>query len=205
VLICIGQMLVASPVIANSFDRDGVFAQTGKQFSDFRPIPKWSNLLERFAIEERRDQDCRRRGASHCPYDRWKRAIDSLKFKSKAAQVRGVNEFANQWRYVADTTNWDQEDYWAIPGEFFRKAGDCEDFAFVKFMSLRALGFTNDELRLVVVEDLKLNTQHAVTLVELNGRVVQLDNQIDQVVPAKTIRHYKPIYAANEHAWWLYP
>ncbi|MBK1705934.1 hypothetical protein CKO40_15565 [Halochromatium glycolicum] len=203
-LICIGQMLITSPAIANSFERDGIFTQTGKKYVDFRPIPKWSNLLERFEAEERRDQDCRRHGAGRCPYDRWKRTIDTLRFKSKAAQVSGVNEFANQWRYVADAANWGQEDYWAIPGEFFRKAGDCEDYAFVKFMSLRALGFSNDELRLVVVEDLKHNSQHTVVLVELHGRVLQLDNQIDQVIPAESVHHYKPIYAANEQAWWLY-
>lgn len=198
-------MVLASPVIANSFERDGIFGQAGKKFLDFQPVPKWSSLLKRFKAEEQNDQDCRRRGTSRCTYDRWKRTIDGLKLKSKSAQIRAVNEFANQWQYVADTTNWGQEDYWAIPGEFFRKAGDCEDYAFVKFMSLRALGFSNDKLRMVIVEDLKLNIHHTVILVELHGRVLQLDNQIDQVIPAETVSYYKPIYAVNENAWWLYP
>lgn len=204
-LIGIGSILFAGPAIGNSFERDGVFAQTGRKFDDLRPIPKWSNLLERFKAEERSDQECRRRGATRCPYDNWKRTIDALRIKDKATQIRAVNEFANQWQYVADTANWGQEDYWAVPGEFFRKAGDCEDYAFVKFMSLRALGFSNDELRLVVVENLNNGVQHTVILVDFHGRVLQLDNRVDQVVRAKTVHHYKPIYAANENAWWLYP
>lgn len=72
-------------------------------------------------------------------------------------------------------------------------------------MSLRALGFSNDELRLVVVENLNNGVQHTVILVDFHGRVLQLDNRVDQVVRAKTVHHYKPIYAANENAWWLYP
>jgi predicted transglutaminase-like cysteine proteinase len=203
-LLLAAQLALAAPAIADAFQSEGVFGQSGKRFNNFRPIPKWPKLLERYRAEERKDQRCRASGRNRCPYDEWKRTIERLRNKNKAAQVREINEFANNWDYITDPVNWGQEDYWATPGEFFRKAGDCEDYAIVKFMSLRALGFSNDELRLAVVDDLNLDVPHSVTLVELYGRVMLLDNQIKRVVPAKTVRHYKPVFAANEDAWWLY-
>lgn len=195
---------VANRAEAESFDRDGIFGKTGKLFTNFRPVPKWTQLLERYRAEERKDKNCRATGRGRCPYSEWTQAIERLRGKDKATQVREVNRFANNWRYITDPVNWNKDDYWATPGEFFKKNGDCEDYAIVKFMSLRALGFTNDELRLAVVDDLNLKVAHSVTLVELDNRIMLLDNQIKRVVPARSVRHYKPVYAANEDAWWLF-
>ncbi|MBK1721746.1 transglutaminase-like cysteine peptidase [Thiocystis violacea] len=96
------------------------------------------------------------------------------------------------------------EDYWETPGEFFAKAGDCEDYAIVKFMSLRALGFGNDDLLLVAVKDQNLDIGHAITLVSFAGRALVLDNQVKDVIPAERVRHYQPVFSANEVSWWLY-
>ena len=94
--------------------------------------------------------------------------------------------------------------YWASPGEFFRRHGDCEDYAIAKFLSLRALGFDDAAMRIVVLQDLNLGIAHAVLAVELGGETLILDNQVADVVPARAIRHYRPIYAVNETHWWLY-
>lgn len=181
-----------------------IFGQTGRKFTNFRPIPQWSELLERYREEERRDSRCRESGQGNCPYTDWMRLIERLRGQDRTTQIREVNNFANRWSYITDPVNWGVEDYWATPAEFFRKAGDCEDYAIVKFMSLRALGFRNEELSLAAVQDLNLRVGHVVTLVSMGGRVMVLDNQIKQVVPTTTIRHYKPVYAANENAWWLF-
>ncbi len=45
---------------------------------------------------------------------------------------------------------------------------------------------------------------HGVLLVNLDGELVLLDNQIEQVVNARKVYHYKPIYSINETAWWRY-
>ena len=93
------------------------------------------------------------------------------------------------------------KDYWAPPGQFFSKFGDCEDYAIAKFLTLRALGFTGDELRVVVVRDLNLKIGHAILAAYIDGKIYILDNQIKQAIAATTIRHYRRIYSVNEDGW----
>jgi predicted transglutaminase-like cysteine proteinase len=71
-------------------------------------------------------------------------------------------------------------------------------------MSLRALGFPQDRMRVVVLHDLNLNVPHAVMSIEHGGRTLILDNQVSRVVPHETIRHCRPIYSVNETHWWLH-
>ena len=56
-------------------------------------------------------------------------------------QLQAVNRFLNDWRYQADQQNYGRRDYWATPLEFLRRSGDCEDYAIIKYVSLRQLGF----------------------------------------------------------------
>jgi predicted transglutaminase-like cysteine proteinase len=120
------------------------------------------------------------------------------------AQIEAVNAVMNRARYITDQVNWGMSDYWATPAEFFWKDGDCEDFAIAKFMSLRALGFPNDTLRIVVVQDLNLKTPHAVLAVHLEQGWLLLDNQVSQVVELRRVHHYQPIFSLNETSWWLH-
>lgn len=199
-----GTLGVCDLAAADSLGTGRVFGEAGKKFTNFKPLPKWPNLLDRYRAEELEDARCRRSGNGRCPYTEWNEKLAQLRDKSKAEQVAEINRWANTWKYVSDLSNWGIEDYWATPGEFFAKSGDCEDYAIVKFVSLRLLGFDDDQLRIVGVQDLNLKVGHSVTLVELDGQVQLLDNQIKSVVRAETVHHYKPVYAANEAAWWLY-
>lgn len=184
---------------------DGVvFGRAGKRFTDFRPLPKWSGVLERYEDEKRRDGRCLASGHGDCPFTEWRAFVTRLNGRDRATQIDEVNRFANDWRYVSDEINWGLDDYWETPGEFFAKAGDCEDYAIVKFMTLRALGFRNDEVSLVAVMDLNLQTGHAVALADVRGKTFVLDNQVERVVPASSVHHYKPVFSANEDVWWLY-
>jgi predicted transglutaminase-like cysteine proteinase len=71
-------------------------------------------------------------------------------------------------------------------------------------MSLRTLGFTNSEMRIVVLQDMNLRVGHAILVVNVGGQALVLDNQVRNVVRAETIHHYRPIYSINEHNWWLH-
>jgi predicted transglutaminase-like cysteine proteinase len=209
-LLMLGQALLvpAAPLCRHAAHAQdlALFGRQGKKFTNFRPIPHWPKLIERFKAEERRNANCPTgsTGGRPCPYTEWNTVIASLQGQARMDQVRAINRFANKWRYITDPINWGMQDYWATPGEFFAKAGDCEDYGIVKFMSLRALGLPNDDLRLVAVKDLNLGIGHAVTVVLQGGRWWLLDNQIEQVIDSATVRHYQPVYAANEEAWWLY-
>ena len=71
-------------------------------------------------------------------------------------------------------------------------------------MSLRALGWDNVHMRLVLLQDLNLKIAHAVLVVYLDGSAWVLDNQIKQLVAAESIRHYRPLFSLNEDSWWLH-
>ena len=119
-------------------------------------------------------------------------------------KIIAVNAYMNRKRYIIDPRNYGVRDYWATPAQFLSRNGDCEDYAIAKYMSLRSLGFKDSQLRIVVLQDLNLDLAHAILVVYHNGRAYVLDNQIETVVPADRVYHYKPYYSINEHYWWLH-
>ena len=118
--------------------------------------------------------------------------------------LRYVNRYWNQSPYVDDLINWGQEDYWETPDEFVRLAGDCEDYAIVKYFTLRELGMDADHMRIIVVKDAMRSLPHAVLGVELGGRVMVLDNIYNAIVPFTKLRQYTPQYCLNETAAWVF-
>lgn len=120
-------------------------------------------------------------------------------------KLAAVNRFFNRAPYVVDPVNWGVPDYWASPGQFAAKDGDCEDYAIAKYLALRRLGVSAAKMRVVVLEDRNLGTDHAVLAVrDETGRIWILDNQTPVVVDAARVRHYRPVYSINEEAWWLH-
>ena len=134
----------------------------------------------------------------------WLAFLEGLRGKPREEQLEAVNRYANQKNYVLDIDNYGVEDYWAVPREFLYNNGDCEDYAITKFFSLLWLGFNTDDLRIVVLQDTNLRVPHAVLAVAGKDDVRILDNQIQEVVSQRDIVHYAPVYAINEHHWWLY-
>jgi predicted transglutaminase-like cysteine proteinase len=82
------------------------------------------------------------------------------------------------------------------------RSGDCEDFAIAKYLSLRDLGWENDQLRVAVVRDMNLKVTHAVLIVYYGGKAWVLDNQTNRVIETDQVRHYRPIFSINENYWW---
>lgn len=166
--------------------------------SNLKLFPKWRGVMERF-VEEK--GGC---ASPLCDQEYWKRLLDSLAGVDRRTQIDTINREMNEKLYIIDPINWGVPDYWATPFQFGRKNGDCEDYAIAKFMALRALGFENPEMRIVVLNDLNLGIAHAILVVYVDGRALVLDNQIKSVVPADSIRHYQPVYSVNEDGWWLH-
>lgn len=188
--------------------RDDPFATVTATGSNLTPFRKWQSVLERYAAEERDAAvtGCHdsRSNSTPCLYARWRQFLDPLRSKDRQEQLRAVNEEMNQHRYVTDLDNWHREDYWSTPGEFFAHSGDCEDFAIVKYLSLRQLGWTGESLRLAAVFDTRLNIGHAIVVVENEGRTWVLDNQIPDVVEVASVAHYRPVYSLTETTWRLH-
>lgn len=171
---------------------------------NLKPFKKWNSALRRYSKEEaaRKKGPCGSKKFNKCHYAKWMKSLKSLQGKDQLSQIKAVNSLMNRARYITDRTNWGKKDYWATPDEFFARFGDCEDYAIVKFMSLKKLGFKSKQLRVVAVKDMNLKVGHAVLVVFIDGKSYLLDNQIKRVVETKTVRHYRPVFSINTSSWW---
>ena len=182
-----------------------IFNSVDVKKKGLKPFPKWTGALERFISESKKNEGtCTPSKTKKCHYTTWANLVERLKDADIYEKIKGVNEFMNKAPYVVDKMNWGVKDYWATPGQFFAKFGDCEDYAIVKFLSLRALDVPSDIMRVVIVKDLNLKVGHAVLAIDLDGKKYVLDNQIKRIVSSTKIRHYKPIFSLNEEGWWLH-
>lgn len=121
-------------------------------------------------------------------------------------QLHLVNSFFNRVRFVSDVRHWGEEDYWATPIELLTtNGGDCEDFSIAKYLTLRAMGVPDDELRIVYVKALELNQAHMVLAwyQTPEGDPLILDNLINEIKPASERKDLEPVYSFNGDGLWL--
>ena len=165
-------------------------------------FPQWLSVLYRHEKLLLGESHCSSK--NECGVKDWLSFIESIKTLPELEQIHKVNDYANRRPYVLDKDNYDIDDYWATPSEFLQHNGDCEDFAIIKMLSLKKLGFDVNKMRVVVVQDTNLRTPHAVMSIDRDGETLILDNQIKEVISDKYIYHYVPVYSINEKSWWMH-
>ncbi|MEX0583465.1 MAG: transglutaminase-like cysteine peptidase, partial [Sneathiella sp.] len=182
-------MLVVAPLTTEA-EAVGLFGYQATPYSGLKPFPKWRKVLDTYKDEP---GECVPNKYNRCAYQKWAALIEEWRLLSKEKQLEKVNRHMNLFRYILDPINWGVRDYWEIPKEFFARFGDCEDYAIVKYFTLRALGWPAEDMKIVVLQDINLGVAHAILVVDFKGKSLVLDNQIGQIVDAKRIRHYQPI------------
>jgi predicted transglutaminase-like cysteine proteinase len=182
-----------------------LFGYREVQSSKLHLFPKWRGALSRHFNEAKLpDAACTETAFNLCHLRQWKKFLRGLRGIDRMSQIKAVNFFFNRHPYIIDPKNYGVPDYWATPFQFLARDGDCEDYAITKYFSLRSLGFSADSMRIVVLQDLNLNTAHAILIVYMGKKALVLDNQVATVVDATSILHYRPIYSINEKHWWLH-
>ncbi len=196
-------LLLLAPAIAGAFPAD-LFGYRQAAQKDLAVFPQWLRALERQLRDDLRDGDCSERRINRCHMKRWLGFLDRIRSLPVSEQLREVNRYANEKDYTLDLENYGVEDYWAIPREFFSSGGDCEDFAITKYFSLRWLGYPQEAMRIVVVQDTNLAVPHAVLAVGRGSDILVLDNQVPGVLGHRQVVHYAPVYSINERGWWIH-
>lgn len=196
-------LVATAPYAAEAATRALDEAQAVKR-EDTAAFAKWHKMLQRFEKAHHSASNCTNAPLGRCPREEWQGFLKGLQTADLNTKLNAVNMRVNHAYYITDIRNWGVTDYWATPFEFFSRDGDCEDYAIAKYLSLKALGVDPAQMRIVVVEDTNLGVPHAVLTVETPRTTLVLDNQVDTVVDAQAVHHYRPIYAINETAWWLY-
>lgn len=167
-------------------------------------LPQWLSTIERHLTQDVFEGACTDGLFNTCHLKNWLAFLSTLKGKPRSQQLDEVNRYANEKPYLIDLSNYHVDDYWAIAKEFLPNGGDCEDYAITKFFSLRWLGYAQDDVRLLILQDTNLHIQHAVLVVFEKDQVMVLDNQSQQVLAQDKILHYVPLYSVNERQWWLH-
>ncbi|MFZ5654826.1 MAG: transglutaminase-like cysteine peptidase [Pseudomonadota bacterium] len=138
--------------------------------------------------------------------ERWHQLMREGRNLDERAQLEAVNEFFNGARFVDDADLWLESDYWATPDEFLaRDAGDCEDFAIAKYITLKAMGMAPEKLRITYVKVATLQQAHMVLAYYPDPRAepLILDNLNRRIKPAGERRDLRPIYSFNADSLWL--
>ncbi|WP_373973937.1 transglutaminase-like cysteine peptidase [Chitinibacter sp. SCUT-21] len=133
--------------------------------------------------------------------------ISGAKTLPEADKLKRVNEFFNRRvQFQDDSQIWQQNDYWASPLEMIGKgAGDCEDFAIIKYMALKELGVPAEKLRLSYVKAKIGGSNSTVTQAHMvltyypspDAEPLILDNLITDIRPASRRPDLTPVFSFN--------
>ncbi len=122
----------------------------------------------------------------------------------RGLQIPKINYMVNRvLAYRDDARVWKTGEYWASPSEALEKrAGDCEDYAILKYALLRDLGVQDEDMRIVVLMDEAAGQHHAVLSVRHDGQWLILDNRFSRIRFERDLPNYKPLYSVNASGQW---
>jgi predicted transglutaminase-like cysteine proteinase len=124
--------------------------------------------------------------------------VDQARSRDGRARLGETNRAIN---LAIRAANDGTDDVWSSPlATFARGAGDCEDYAVAKLAALRLAGVAADDLRIVVVRDLRAGEAHAVAAARLDGRWLMLDNRRMAMVEDESARTYQPLFVLYQSA-----
>ncbi|MEO0979831.1 MAG: transglutaminase-like cysteine peptidase [Pseudomonadota bacterium] len=132
--------------------------------------------------------------------------LDAARPLRRGLQIPKVNELVNRLlAYQEDAALYGTGEHWASPAETLsHRAGDCEDFAILKYALLRDLGINDDDMRIVALRDRAIRQFHAVLTVRHKGQWLVLDNRFSRVRFERDLPHYKPLYSVNAAGEWAH-
>lgn len=145
--------------------------------------------------------------------DAWHVMMSRAGMQSEPDQLEVVNSFFNRViRFDDDRVVWKQPDYWASPLETLgMAAGDCEDFAIAKYVSLRLLGVPTQRLRLIYVRAEIGGSGSGVSQAHMvlgyyatpDAEPLVLDNLISSIRPGSRRPDLFPVFSFTDDGLWV--
>lgn len=167
---------------------------------------KWAELQSRIQAEQDVLSACRS-GQGDCPpaAREFLHIVEVGRQRQGRAQLGEINRTINlRIKPVSDISQYGVEDYWAAPIETLRAGGgDCEDYAIAKYVALQQAGIRPDDVRLVIVRDIKRQAIHAVVAVHRDDEWLILDNRTLMIVDAEA-SEYEPLLVLDQRGVRVY-
>ena len=161
---------------------------------------KWADLQSRIQSEEETLAACRA-GSADCPAAarQFLQIVELGRQREGRARLGEINRAVNlNIRPVDDGVQYGVADFWSAPlATLSAGAGDCEDYAIVKYVALRELGIAPDDLRILIVHNPRRRTNHAVLAVHLGEQWLILDNRTMIMANSGDAIHYRPLFVLD--------
>jgi predicted transglutaminase-like cysteine proteinase len=161
---------------------------------------RWANLQSRIRSEQETLAACRADSAN-CPAAarQFLQIVERGRQRQGRARLAEINRAVNF--SIRPASDWGQHgvaDFWSAPLATLRAgAGDCEDYAVLKYVALREAGIAPDDLRFLIVYYPRRRTNHAVVAVHLGEEWLILDNSTLIIVNSSDARHYRPLFVLD--------
>jgi len=162
---------------------------------------KWADLQSRIRSEEVIIAACRANSAGcSAGARRLLQIVELGRQREGRARLGEINRAVNMSiRPVSDWAQYGIDDFWSSPlATLSAGAGDCEDYAIVKYIALREAGIDPDDLRLLIVRYPRRKTNHAILAVRVDADWLILDNLTLIMVNILETEHYHPLFALNQ-------
>lgn len=184
----------------------GLFGTIEIASENLQSLPQWRKVMGSFPklakTAARCDADIQNCKSQQMTL--WRAKIRGLELSDPSIQIREINQFINKWKQAADLETFGEKDHWATPLEFIPVGGDSEDFAIMKYISLKELGIDPSKMRIVVTNDVLRGVTHTILAVKYGKRTLILDSQNNTVLPEKLVQYYIPFYSVNETTRWAH-
>jgi predicted transglutaminase-like cysteine proteinase len=191
----------ASPVMAGQTfaGYEELALRTGANF------PKWQVVRAQIGEEAHAVERCLLSGDCSAPAAAdIAGGIKDLREASALEQAEAVHWLVNARPYREDRRQFGRNDVWQTPFSFWKQGGDCEDYAIAKYMALRALGFSDDQLRLTVMTSRMRGEVHAVLLIRIGEAWYVADNLRRSLRPLEQYRGWRPVFSVSDAGAWRY-
>ncbi|MBI5109768.1 MAG: transglutaminase-like cysteine peptidase [Rhodocyclales bacterium] len=142
----------------------------------------------------------------------WQASLADARKSAELEKLRKVNDFINQHvDFDEDSSIYNHSDYWATPLETVGHGrADCEDFAIIKYFSLKDAGVAISKLRLVYVKARlaevggpRLQAHMVLAYYATpNAEPLVLDNLVTEILPASQRKDLQPVFSFNSEAVW---
>ena len=130
----------------------------------------------------------------------------SLRDRDETARADAINRYVNaRVHFIDDSRRFGRGDVWASAGSTLSSGrGDCEDYAIAKLAMLRAAGFSDRDIYLVMLRDLVRRADHAVAVVRAGEHMYVLDNGTDELLDDVAVSDYRPILTFAAGGTWTH-
>ena len=131
--------------------------------------------------------------------------IGKARCRPDAEKLEIVNQFFNdRIRYASDLEIWGKSEYWAAPDELMQRgAGDCEDFAIAKYLTLRDSGVDDSRLQ-IVYGRLATSRENHMVLAYFGAVILILDNIMDAIFTLQERSDLVPVLGFNHSGLWIF-